>query len=163
MHPVHAVDDPAGIFQAARRVGEAFLDRQVRVVKLGVDLAFVRGSEKLCQTEVFAARAPFVIQRRFVSGDNAAAVPDIFRELRALAVGEGGDVGQDQDAVPADVVFIEKKIVHHVERNTRFHQCLVIAQRMVLDLAAIISGALLGINDRHIRQRFFIPRYFSFL
>jgi len=67
---------------------------------------------------------------------------NIVRQLLAPPVGESGYVGKDQNAVAAETLFVKQQIVHHVERNARFHQSLIEAERSVLYLRGRLGAAL---------------------
>jgi uncharacterized lipoprotein YajG len=67
VYPVNSVDDASGIFEASNErlitaVTRIFLDIEIGVMQLSVDRSVERYAEERGQPEVFAARAPFVIE-----------------------------------------------------------------------------------------------------
>ena len=72
---------------------------QIQVgVLLALDhVAGKRGAEKAGQAEIVAAPAALVVERGLVGGHQPAALFDEGLQLRALRVGQVGDIRQGQD------------------------------------------------------------------
>ena len=143
---------------ACARVG---FEAQIGVLHARVDTVIYAGiersAEQIGQAEVLPPLAVFVIKRGFVGGHQAASTGHECTDLAALTIGEHGDIGEDQHLEFGGVVRIEQLVVHHFERDARFHQRLVIAQSVVFHLllralAAVILGGLLRIHQAHARQ-----------
>ncbi len=156
------VDDAVGVLQAGQNrmalSGRTVrFQKQVRVLHARIEAAVERRAEKVRQAEIRAARAPLVVERCFMRRDNAAAAADVFANLAALLGGERGDIGKDQNLELADVRRVQQPVVNHLERNARFDQRLVVAERVVFHLrarlrAAVIGCRLLRVNHRDARQ-----------
>ena len=68
-----------------------------------------------------------------MGGHQAAAALDELADLLALRVRERRDIRQDQSLEAVDVRGVEQPVVHHLERNARFDQRLVEAERVIFD------------------------------
>ena len=86
-------------------------------------------------------------------GDDAAASADERTQLIALRVAQHGNIRQDQRLVIFQMLGVQQAVMDHLERNTRLNQRLIPAQRIVLDLRAVVPGRLLRIDQPHARKR----------
>src|ERR1017187_8284884 len=64
-------------------------------------------------------------------GDDTSPTQHIVAQLLALSERESGDVGQYENAIPTQQVRIQRAIVDHLERDTRFDESLIIAIEVV--------------------------------
>ena len=99
-----------------------------RVVCIAVGADEVSGfvdAEQIGETEVGAGRQVFIVEAGFEAGHERAAGLDIVADLLALAVAKHGDVGEEQDAVFAEVFGVETVFVHVVEGKAAAEECLV--------------------------------------
>src|SRR5580692_1295374 len=92
-------------------------ERQIRILHARFHFAVEGGAEQISESEVGAADAPFVVKGGFVSGDDASAALHVGAKLIALRVGEGGNVGKQEDFVAINVLSIEQAVVNHLKRN----------------------------------------------
>ena len=156
------VDDAPRIFQTRQDRVIALRRRILFYAQVGVPHGPFCGAcgghaEKVGKPEVRPPHSPLVVERRFECRQKTPAAADIVAQLLTLAVRQRGDVRQDQQLEPVDLCRIEKPVVNHLERDTRFDQRLVEAQRMIFQfllrsLAAVERGSLLGVHQRDPRQ-----------
>ena len=168
LHPIDAVDDAPSLLQSGnQRVedtrGRVALDGKVGILHRSFVAAGKGRTKEIGQPEVLAALAPLIVKRRLVGGDQAAAVVDKGTQLLALFVGKGGDIGQDQRLEGGQVFGVEQAVVHHLEGDTRLHQRMVVALRMVLDtfvgaITAVVIPGLLRIDHGHTGNRCFVAQ-----
>src|SRR5450631_814076 len=168
MDPVHAVDDPVCIFKARQHgmvlAGRGILfQREVRVEHWTVFTAGKGSSKKRGEPEILSSHAPFVVQRSLISSYDAAATFDKGTDLVTLCCGKSCDIGQDQGAKLIRVLSIEQLVVHHLKRNSGFDQCLIKAERRIVDGSSRIGSAverssLLGINHANSSEGLFVAK-----
>src|SRR5690348_14574116 len=94
-------------------------EAKVGVVHRTFGEAFERNSKQVAQPKIRSLCATFVVETRFVSGNEAAAACDKLPELSALRVGESRSVRQDERFELPDVLRVKQVIVNHLERNAR--------------------------------------------
>src|SRR6266516_3314075 len=83
----------------------------------------------------------------------------------ALAVGERGDIRQDQRLERAEMRVVEQTVMHHLEWDARLDERLIPAEGVVLNfgpgaVAAIEPRGLLRIDERDSGERGFIAQVF---
>ena len=169
-----AVDDAGRVFQSLEKrvMRKSFVfEPKIGVLHRSLDLTTPTNAQKVGETKVLSADAPFIVKAGFVGGDEAAALFHEAAELVALRIAERGDVRQDQCLEPADQRGIEQAIVDHFELDAGFNERLIPPEGMILDFglgatAAVKPGGLLRINECHARARrlvaqvvlsFFVP------
>src|SRR6202034_1656223 len=100
---IDGVDDAARIFKSAekrmrRTRGGIFLEAQVGVEHVFLNLACIRRAEERGKTKIIAAHSRLIVERGFVSGDESPALFDELAQAGALRVRESSNVGQDERA-----------------------------------------------------------------
>ena len=83
----HAVDDARRVLQAGQERmplagGRVGFQTQIRILHRAFDAAFEGDAKEVRQAEVLSPHAPFVVETRFVRGDEAAAAA---RRTRGVA------------------------------------------------------------------------------
>ena len=148
MHARDAVDDALGVLQSGEKRmtasgGRIGFEREIGILHARVRrLPSKDAPNRSRKSEVGAAHAPFVVERRLVSRDDAAAALHVGANLVALLVGERGDIGEDQDLEAIDVLGVEQPSCTISKRDARFDQRLVVAEGVVLDLLARALAAV---------------------
>ena len=77
-----------------------------------------------------------VVQAGFKARQQRPAAANVVAKLRALAIAEHGNVGQNQRAIFAQCFRVQAVFVDEVEREAAAQQCVVQAVRRVAHVAA---------------------------
>src|SRR5437773_4016527 len=140
-------------------------ETEVGVVHRTFDTAFEAHAEEIGQSKILSLHAPFVVEARFVSDNQASPVFHESAELIALGVGKGGDIRQDESPERAEMRVVEQTVMHHLEWDARLDERLIPAEGVVLDfgpgaVAAIEPCGLLRIDERDAGERGFVAQVF---
>src|SRR5207245_1062200 len=121
-------------------------EAQIRVLHWTYDAAAESDSEQVRQSEVRSLHTPFVVETGLVGADQAPATIHEFAKLLALRVRKRGNIRQDERLEWVQMGTVEQPIMHHLEGDPRFDECLIPAERVLFDFGAVKPRGMLRID-----------------